>query len=50
MTHRAISQDHALTSQHALSEEEYAAASRCQAEHRWAFGAFLRGSVTLPVI
>jgi len=26
MTHRAISRDHALTSQHALSEEEYAAA------------------------
>jgi hypothetical protein len=30
--------------QHALSEEEYAAAmARCPSEHRWAFGAYLRG-------
>jgi hypothetical protein len=44
MTHRAMSRDHALASQHALSEEEYAEAmARCPAEHRWAFGAFLRG-------
>lgn len=33
-----------LRTQHALSEAEIAAyVERCPAEHRWAFGAYLRG-------
>jgi hypothetical protein len=44
MTQRAMSRDQVLTSQHGLSEAEFAdAMARCPEEHRWAFGPYLRG-------